>query len=145
MTRVVVHVLSICLLASLVACDLKLRRPDQENLVLDTSKVPVEGFLNALSKRLSASWVATDDKVPDADPSKTYTLEAGDVTVVLEAIAHDRCNPNGSRHLTWEKAYRIDLVYRTTSEPERESAKRELLLAAADVGQRLTKFQVCHP
>jgi hypothetical protein len=111
--------------------------------VLDTSRVPVERFLDVLSNRLSASWSESDVTTPDADPTKIYTLENSDVTVVLGAMPHDRCDPNAPWHLTYDKAYRVDFVYRTSSASRRQAAKRELFQSAADVGERLIPFAEC--
>jgi hypothetical protein len=128
---------------SIVGCKFTVTRPDQENFVLDTRRVPVERFLDALSNRLSASWGATDVTVFDADPSKQYEVDGRDVTVVLSAMPHDRCNPNASHHLTWDQAYRVDFVYRTSAADKRQAAKRKLIAAASDVGERLAKFEEC--
>lgn len=128
---------------SIVGCKLTVARADQENFVLDTRRVPVERFLDALSDRLSASWDASDVTVPDADPSKQYELDGRDVTVILSAMPHDRCNPNGSHHLTWDQAYRVDFVYRTSAADKRQAAKGKLFAAASDVGERLAKFEEC--
>jgi hypothetical protein len=110
---------------------------------LDASRVSAEEFLDALSKRLGGSWTVFDERVPDADPSKIYTLESRGISVTLSAIPHDRCNPNAPHHTTWDKAYRIDFVYLTSDRVQREAAKRKLLQAASDVGERLIRFEEC--
>lgn len=81
--------------------------------------------------------------VPDGDPSKIYTLEGRDVTVVLTAIPHDRCNPRAPSHLTYNKSYRIDFIYRTSSPQKRLAAKHDLFQSAADVGEQLAPFTEC--
>jgi hypothetical protein len=126
-----------------VGCSPIASRPDQENFVIDTSRVPVERFLNALSDRLSGSWIASDVTVPDADPSKIYRLDASDVTVILSAMPHDRCNPNAPRHTRFDEAYRLDFVYRTAAKTQREMAKQSLFQAVSDVGERMVKFEEC--
>jgi hypothetical protein len=141
MTQASTTILCLSVALSLAGC--KVRRPDQDNFVLDTSRVPVERFLGALSNRLSASWSASDVTVADADPSKIYTLESRDVTVVLVAMPHDRCNPNGPHHLSYDKAWRVDFVYSTSSPERRQIAKRELFQSAADVEERLVRFAEC--
>ena len=132
---------TLCALGGAGGCSVT--RPDQDNLILDTSRVPVERFLDALSKRLDSSWSAFDENLPDHDPSKMYTLEARRVSVTLSAMPHDRCNPNAPYHTTWDKAYRIDFVYRTSDPAERQDAKRKLIQAASDVGERLSVFEEC--
>jgi len=118
-------------------------RADQDNFVLDTSRVPVERFLDALSNRLSRGWQASDYAPPDADVSKRYELDARDVTVTLVPMPHDRCNPNGSHHLSYDPAYRVDFVYETSDREKREAAKRKLFQAASDVNERLVRFDGC--
>jgi hypothetical protein len=135
--------LSVSVALSLVGCKSTVTRSDQENFVLDTSKVPVEPFLDALSNRLSGPWYATDVTVPDADPSKHYELDGRDVTVILSAMPHDRCNPNASHHLSWDQAYRVDFVYRTSAPEKRRVAKQKLFEAAATVGERLVRVEEC--
>jgi hypothetical protein len=70
-------------------------------------------------------------------------MSGGDVTVVLVPMPHDRCNSNGSHHLTYDKAYRVDFVYRTSSPAKRAEAKRKLFQAASDVGESLATFAEC--
>ena len=134
---------SVCIVTSSVGCKPTVTRADQENLVLDTTHVPVERFLDALSKRLSTSWWGADENSPDADPSRIYRLDGSGVTVILTAMPHDRCNPNASWHTTWDKAYRLDFVYRTSSPTKRADARRKLFQAASDVGERLVPFVEC--
>jgi hypothetical protein len=125
---------------SSTGCKLTATRPDQDAFVLNTSGVPVEQFLEALRKRLAGAWEAPDYAPPDADRSKMYTFEGNDVTAVLVPMPHDRCNPNGRHHLTYDPAYRVELVYRTSAPAIREAAKRKLFEAASDVGEHLVRF-----
>ena len=143
--RVATALVYVCATFALCGCEITTTRPDQENFVLDTSRVPVERFLDALSNRLSARWTATDVRLPDQDPNKVYWLKGRDVIVSLGAMPHDRCNPNASFHTTFDPAYRVDFVYRTSDPTERQAAKKKLFQAASDVGERLTKFEECPP
>ena len=111
--------------------------------MFNTSKVPVERFLDALSARLGGSWTAVDVPGIDEDPSKMYEVEARSVSVTLSPMPHDRCNPNAPRHTTWDKAFRVDFVYLTADRAKREAAKQKLLQAASDVGERLERFKEC--
>src|SRR5688572_24802999 len=99
--RVAIALVYVCATFALGGCEITTTRPDQENFVLDTSRVPVERFLDALSNRFSARWTATDVTLPDQDPHKVYWLKGSDVMVSLAAMPHDRCNPNASFHTTF--------------------------------------------
>jgi hypothetical protein len=123
-SRAVAAILAcVCAALSSTACKPTATRPDQDTFVLNTSRVPVQPFLDALRKRLAGAWEASDYAPPDADRSKMYTFEGSDVTVVLVPMPHDRCNPNGRHHLTYDPAYRVDLVYRSSVPATREAAK----------------------
>lgn len=135
----------LCVMPVLIGCEVKLTRPDQDNLVLDTSRVPLERFLAASSTRFGGSWEVTEITLPSQDPNKDYVLKTTDVMVGLSAMPHDRCNPNASLHTTFDPAYRVDFVYRTADPAKREGAKKKLFRAASDVGTRLTKFEECPP
>lgn len=87
----------------------------------------------------------TDVNLPDQDPHKTYWFKARNVRVVLSAMPHDRCNPHAPRHTTFDPAYRVDFVYRTSNPAKREAARKKFLQAVSDVGERLTKFEECLP
>ena len=141
--RVAAALSYLCVTFALGGCEIGTPRPDQENFVLDTSKVPVHRFLDALANRLPGRRTATDVNLPNRDPSKVYWLKSSDVLVALAPMPHDRCNPNAPRHTTFDPAYRVDFVYRTSDPGEREAAKRKLFQAASDVGERLTKFEEC--
>ena len=65
--------------------------------------------------------------------------------VSLAAMPHDRCNPDAPFHTTFDPAYRLDFIFRTTDPTERQAAKQKLFQAAADVGAQLTKFEECPP
>jgi len=135
--------LLVCAALCFVGCKPSVTRPDQDNFVLNTSRIPVERFLDALSNRVSGEWEASDYAPPDSDRSKMYTLEGNGVSVTLVPMPHDRCNPNASHHLSYDQAYRVDFVYRTSARPEREAAKRKLFQAASDVRERLVRFEEC--
>ena len=125
----------------LSGCETK--RLDQENFVLDTSRVPPDRFLQALAKRLGGSWHVIDVTAPSMDPNKLYSFKSANVRVVFMAMPHDRCNAKAPFHTTFDPAYRVDFVYRTTEVKQRTAAKAKLFQAAADVGERLTKFEEC--
>jgi hypothetical protein len=112
-------------------------------LVIDTSKVPVERFLDSLSARLGGSWTAIEVPPLDQDPYKMYEIEARNVSVTLSPMPRDRCNPNASRHTTWDNSFRIDFVYLTADRAKRAAARQKLIQAASDVGERLERFQEC--
>jgi hypothetical protein len=131
-----------CVALSLSACKPTVTRLDHDIFVLDTRKISAERFLDVLSNRLSGTWGASDYAPPDADPSKMYTFEGSRVTVVLIPMPHNRCKA-GPHHLSFDNAYRVDIVYRTSDRAKRATAKLQLLQAASDVGERLTKFEEC--
>jgi len=58
-------------------------------------------------------------------------------------VPDDRCNPNARLNSTFDDGeYRIDLVYRSKSQPDRTSAKNALIKAAHDDGL-ITDFKEC--
>ena len=135
----------LCVAAALGGCEIKTTRPDQENFVLNTSRVPVERFLDALSNHFSGSWEVTEADLPTQDPIKNYSLKAGNAIIVLSAMPHDRCNPDAPMHTTFDPAYRVDFVYRTEHRAKRQAARQKLFQAVSEVGERLTKFEECPP
>jgi hypothetical protein len=143
--RVATALVYLCITAALGGCEIAMTRPDQENFVLDTSRVPIERFLGAVSKGLGGRWTTTDVNLPNQDPHKAYLLKSSDVSVVLSPMPHDRCNPNAPWHTTFDPAYAVDLVYWTSDPAERQAAKQTLFQAASDIGERLTKFEECPP
>ena len=144
-SRVATALVYLAVNSALGGCEITTTRPDQENFVLDTSRVPVERFLDALSNRLPGSLKVTKGNLPNEDPNETYWFKASDAMVVLSAMPHDRCNPSAPWHTTFDAAYRLDFVYRTPNRAKREAAKHKLFQAASDVGERLTKFEECPP
>ena len=72
-----------------------------------------------------------------------YELDGSGVMVVMVPMIHGRCDSNAPHHMTYDPAYRIDFVYRTSSREKREAARRKLFEAASDVNERLVRFEEC--
>lgn len=73
-----------------------------------------------------------------------FTVHNPNVTVVIDPIADDRCNPNAPRQATYkQREYAIDLVYETDSPEKREAARRMLLRSATEAGLALIPFKEC--
>jgi hypothetical protein len=119
-------------------------RADQDNFTTYAGKGGIEPFVAALSKRFSASATAQAYDFSDADPAKMYELESRDATLVVVPMPDARCNPDAARHSTYKEGeYRIDLVYRTRSQPERIAAKRKLVETAKEARQPIVAFKEC--
>ena len=117
---------------------------DQDNFTLRVGSAGIQPFIAELERQLGTSAQAKNVNIPGSDVSRMYRLSGHGVTVVVNPMPDDRCNPNAPRHATYKDGeYRIDLVYETRSQSERLSAKRVLAHSAQGVGQTLTPFQEC--
>ena len=125
-------------------CNPTFTRAEQDNFTLHAGSNGIEPFVAALERRLGASAQADEINFPGSDASRLFRLSGRGVTVVVNPIPDDRCNPNAPRHATYKDGeYRIDLVYETRSQEERQFAKRILADSAKEVGQTLAPFREC--
>lgn len=125
-------------------CNPTLTRAEQDNFTFHAGRNGIQSFIAALERRLGASAQAEDVNFPGSDVSRLFKLSGRGMTVVVNPIPDDRCNPNAPRHATYKDGeYRIDLVYETRSQAERQSAKRILDDSAREVGQKLAPFREC--
>ena len=128
----------------LAGCNPVLIRADQDNFTFHAGSAGIQPFVAALERRLGASVQARDIDFPGSDVSRLFSLSGRGVTVVVNPIPDDRCNPNAPLHATYKEAeYRIDLVYDTQSQSDRQSAKHILDDSAKEVGQKLVPFREC--
>jgi hypothetical protein len=118
-------------------------RPTQENYVYSAEHVPVADFVSAISRHLRVTATSSDANYAEAHPDKAYMIEANHFAVFLTAIPHDRCNPVSRRKITWDPAYRVDVVYLTPSTDDRAKSRQLVFKAASDVGQKLVAFTEC--
>jgi len=126
------------------ACNPTFTRADQDNFTVHAGTRGIQPFVAALERRLATSADAEEINSPDSDVYRLIALHAPDVTVVVNPMPDDRCNPNAPRHSTYsDREYRIDVVYETTSPAKRQSARRIVIEAAKEVGQALTPFREC--
>jgi len=127
----------------LAACSLT--RPDQDNFEIDASKANIEGFVSVASKNLDASVSKSPLNIPDSDPAVMYELSGRGISIIIQSQADDRCNPNASRHATYnQKRYYLDLVYYTSEQSQRALAKEQLLRAAKMAGVAIQVFKECN-
>lgn len=139
--RLLVFFIAIGLLGG---CNPTFTRAEQENFTFHTGSIGIQPFVAALERRLGASAQAEDINLPDSDVSRLFRIDGHGVTVVVTPIPDDRCNPNAPWHSTYRDGeYRIDLVYYTRSQVERQSAKRILANSAREVGQTVSRFREC--
>jgi hypothetical protein len=128
----------------LAGCNLSFTRAEQDNFTFHAGNAGIQPFVAALERRLGASAQARDVDFAGSDVSRLFRLSGRGVTVVVNPIPDDRCNPNAPLHATYKDGeYRIDLVYETQSQAERQSAKHILDDSAKEVGQKLMRFREC--
>jgi hypothetical protein len=131
----------ICL-ALLGGC--RLQRPDQDNFLVDASRVGGSALARSLSTSLHADLEAQEVNLPRADKSTLYRLEGSDFALIVNPLPDDRCNVNASNHSTfYQKQYRLDLVYRTTSREVRMTIRRNLMNSVARLNLPIEEFKGC--
>lgn len=73
-----------------------------------------------------------------------FEISGQGVTIVVDPIPDDRCNPNAPMHSTYKQGeYRIDLVFETNSNEQRKTAKQLLLKSITDAGLAAVPFKEC--
>ena len=128
----------------LEGCNPTLKRAEQDNFMFHAGSAGVRPFVAALERRLRVSAQSQDINFPGSDVSRLFILSGHGVTVVVNPIPDDRCNPNAPRHATYKDGeYRIDLIYETQSQADRQSAERVLADSAKEVGQTIAPFREC--
>jgi hypothetical protein len=121
-----------------------LARPDQDNFITHAGTAGIQPFVVALERRFGTSAEAQDIDLPGVGPARLFSLDGSGVTVVVNPLPDDRCNPNAPYQATYkQREYRIDVIYRTKSLTMRQSAKQALALSAKDAGQTLMPFKEC--
>jgi hypothetical protein len=129
----------------LEACNPTFTRAEQDNFTLHAGKVGIQPFVAALERRLGTSAQSDELNLSDSDVTRLFSLSGRGVTVVVNPVPDDHCNPNAPFHSTYRNGeYRIDLVYETSSQAERQAAKRILADSAKEVGQGLIAFKECN-
>jgi hypothetical protein len=129
---------------ALVGCSVTVTRPDQDNFEIDASNRDIEGFIRALSTKLETSADRTAVNFHDADPGELFRLDSKGITIIIESLPDDRCNPNAPMHTTYNRRrYAADLVYRTSSQPIRAHAKQTLIDSAREARVAIQPFKEC--
>lgn len=136
--------LPVMLAVLLSGCGSTVSRPEQSNFTIHASREQAERLVQTLSRQLDASADAHELDGLGNDPSRIFRLDGANATLVIAQVPDDRCNPNAPRHSTFnEGEYRIDLVYRSSSEAARNSARRTVIQSARDEGLTITDFKGC--
>jgi hypothetical protein len=134
----------LALIGLLGACHPSITRPDQDNFTLHAGRSGIQPFVATLERRFGASADIEDLQFPQSDPSKLFRVDGRGVTVVVNPVPDDRCDPNAPLYSTYKQGeYRIDLVYRTRSADRRQQASKALAEAASEAGHTITTFKEC--
>jgi hypothetical protein len=128
-----------CLLG---ACHLT--RLPQDNFTLRAGSGGIQLFVAGLEHAFGRPATTVRLNFPDSDPSQMFEIEGHGVTITLNPVPDDRCNPSAPMHSTYKQGeYRIDVVYETNSIEKRKVAKRLLLATASDAGLAVVPFKEC--
>ena len=134
----------LALIGLLGACHPSLTRADQDNFTLHAGRNGIQPFVAALRRGFGVSAEVEDLHFAQSDPSQLFRVSGSDVTVIVNPVPDDRCNPNAPMHSTYTQGeYRIDLLYRTRSADKRQQARKALAEAAKEAGQALANFKEC--
>lgn len=134
----------LALIGLLSACHANLTRPDQDNFSLLAGRNGIQPFVAALERRFGASAEIENLDLPQSDRTQLFEVDGSGVTVVVNPVPDDRCDPDAPMHSTYKQGeYRIDLVYRTRSASKREQGRETLAQSAKEAGLALTRFKEC--
>ena len=138
------RIVAFALLCLVGGCQPEVTRPPQDNFTVHSGNAGIQPFVTNLEHAFGAKADSEELNLPDSDPAEVFTIRSWNVTVIIDPVPDDRCNPNASMHSTYKQGeYRVDLVYRTSSSEKREAAKRLVLVSAADRGLTAVPFKEC--
>jgi hypothetical protein len=129
-------------IGSLMACSV--RRPEQENFLVDASRIGGASLAHELSLGLGATLTQAELSLPNSDKAQIFRLDGNGFMLILTPLPDDRCNPNASFQSTYnEKKYRADLVFESSSKDQRNTSRKKLLAIGHELKVPISKFEEC--